>query len=97
MNDIELIEFAGDFRDGILEGRLDTDMYWLVAAPLADLLDYFGVRVRLVEGWVGGLHHHWIELRDGRILDPTGDQFGLDAIYLGPRPIEYRTADEERP
>ena len=32
------------------------------------------------------VEHVVLELPDGRVLDVTADQFGLDPVYLGPMP-----------
>lgn len=94
MNDAQLIRFAADFRRGIL-GRDGSDsMCFAVCAPLVTLLNMSGVEATLKEGTVklfsiGHGNHFWIELADGRVLDPTADQFNrirkakLPKVYLG--------------
>lgn len=90
MNDSELIQFATEFREGILNGRSSFMACYMVAAPLATLLEASGVNVTLVEGDLGKFNHFWLQLADGRVLDPTADQFNdfgfspLPAVYLGP-------------
>lgn len=95
MTDQELIEFAQEFRDGLLEGRLPTLMCFAVCAPLVTLLNMSGVKAELVEADNGWCNHFWIKLEDGRALDPTADQFNylwdakMPAVYLGP-PTKYQ-------
>lgn len=37
-------------------------------------------------------NHAFVVLPNGDVLDPTGDQFGLDAVYLGPPVAGVHTA-----
>ena len=41
-----------------------------------------------VEGW----DHCWLRLADGRIIDPTADQFGngMPKVYIGTLPAGYK-------
>lgn len=95
MTDAELIEFAAEFREGILNGRPSNWMCAAVCWPLATLLNMHGVECEAVESDLGDLNHVWIRLADGRALDPTADQFNilfphydLPPVYLGkPRDI----------
>lgn len=78
MNDKELKKFALDFRKGILGKRSSTSQCFNICAPLSTLLDMHGVENKVVRGEVGEYgNHYWIELADGRILDPTADQFNV--------------------
>lgn len=64
-------------------------MCFAVCAPLAGLLRLHGIEARVVEGFPsdGDFYNHvWLELPDGRVLDPTADQFAdMPPVYLGPR------------
>lgn len=93
MKDKQLLRFATHFRTGLI-GKGDASMRcFMVSAPLATLLEAHGVKNRLVEGRVGYCGHYWLELADGRVLDPTADQFNhlrhadapLPKVYLGRR------------
>ena len=95
MTDEQLLSFASSFRDGILGGEPSTMMCGAVSWPLAALLRHEGIDCETVESdlseHLGLLHanHIWIKLADGRVLDPTADQFnrwGYDypPVYLGP-------------
>jgi len=90
MTDDDLLAFAAEFREGILDGRSSWMMCFAVSAPLATLLRLHGVDVELVEGDLGEFNHVWLRLSDGRVLDPTADQFNdfgfppLPPVYLGP-------------
>ena len=92
MTDAQLIKYAADFREGLLDGKGSTDMCFAICSPLASMLELLaGVAVELVESevndkakdWLG--NHYWIRLSDGRALDPTIDQFdeSLGEVYLG--------------
>lgn len=67
-----------------------------VCYPLASLLGQYGVAVRVMESDLSHTNHVWLQLADGRVLDPTADQFNtaagpsLPAVYLGP-PLIYHT------
>lgn len=89
MIDAELIEFAMEFRKGILDGKPSSDMCYAISAPLAALLHLNGVKVELAESGVGDMNHYWLRLADGRVLDPAAGQFNEDVsilppVYLGP-------------
>ena len=86
MKDTQLVDFATEFRIGILDGRASTNMCFAVSAPLASLLRIHGVEAELVESDLAETNHFWIRLADGRVLDPTADQFdeSLPPVYLGP-------------
>ena len=90
MTDDQLIVFAREFRDGLLDGRSPWMMCFAVAAPLAGLLRCHGIETEVVEIDLGELNHVWLRLGDGRALDPTADQFNdfgfpeMPSVYLGP-------------
>lgn len=92
MTDADLLECATGFRDGILDGSASYLMCAAVSWPLAGFLRFSGVdcdtEARDIEGY-GAANHTWIRLADGRVLDPTADQFDdldLPPVYLG-KPI----------
>lgn len=94
MSDAELIQFATDFREGILNGESSAYMCAAVCWPLAGLLRYDGFPCETEESDLGICNHIYIRLPDGRVLDPTADQFNwcsveqLPPVYLGePKPI----------
>lgn len=93
MSDADLIEFATEFREGILGDRSSRDMCAAVSWPLAGLLCVFGVKCETVESDLGYCNHVWIKLAGGRVLDPTADQFDprYPPVYLGP-PMEIHGA-----
>lgn len=94
MTDQELIQFATEFRAGLLGNRSSHRCCFVVCSPLATLLGLHGVEVELVESDLGkGRNHAWLRLADGRALDPTADQFGgYPPVYLGPPKKIHRTA-----
>jgi hypothetical protein len=96
MTDKKLVRFAAEFRSGLLSGRPPDGMCAAVCFPLATLLQVtLGVNVWCEEiifsegGPLGVSNHVFLRLGDGRVLDPTADQFGLDPVYLGPLPALY--------
>lgn len=90
MSDAELIAFAADFREGILDGGPSNWMCAAVCWPLAGLLRFNGIDCDCIESDLGHCNHIWIRLADGRALDPTADQFNqmfpslnFPPVYLG--------------
>lgn len=97
--DREIIKFVGHFRAGIIEDRPSRGHCFMVCAPLVTLLNMHGVNCRLVHGEAQRdghrTEHYWLALADGRVLDPTADQFDLayPPVYLGaPLPIHRKAA-----
>lgn len=107
MTDRRLLKLVKDFRAGILEGATSRSMCFAVCAPLSSFLGMMKVPTKIKEGMVvtpGGWesNHFWLELEDGRVLDPTADQFddpsrgrAMPPVYLGPRPAWYLKTDKE--
>lgn len=93
MTDKQLVRFCERFRRGILGGRSSAGMCDAICWPLVSLLKMNGIPVELVCGSVGICEHYWMVLPDGRIIDPTADQFddSMPAVYLGARPKNYLT------
>jgi hypothetical protein len=93
MTDAQLLKFVTGFRRGIVGRGKSEYMCFAVCAPLVTLLNMHGVPSKLREGTVkfeiGSINHFWIELEDGRVIDPTADQFNrffgrsLPKVYLG--------------
>ena len=100
MSDAELKRVALDFREGLLGGGDSAFQCVAVCYPLASLLTTQGVDIRLATGTVSHselfCYHTWLQLADGRILDPTADQFArpngrrMPKVYLGTQPRWYR-------
>ena len=96
MTDDDLISAATGMREGILDGKSSEMACFMVATPLQGWLSFQGIETELVEADLGDINHCWLELPDGRVLDPTADQFnGMDEnpgeplppVYLGPPTI----------
>lgn len=107
MTDAEIIEFAAEFRGGLIGQGGPHMLCFVICAPLVTLLGMHGVPGRMMEGDVhlkggGGMNHVWIELDDGRVLDPSADQFNgfrdgdMPAVYLGPAKPDLHTAIRSR-
>lgn len=94
MTDAELIAFATEFREGILEGKPSNWHCAMICWPLESLLNMHGVACKAVETDLADMNHVWLQLEDGRALDPTADQFNylfadtMPPVYLGP-PVVY--------
>lgn len=106
MTDDELISACRDFRAGLLgEGASGLGMCAAVCWPLSSFLRACcGVDVECVETDLQNhpgspcYEHVWMRLPDGRVLDPTFDQFCSEEpvdIYLGP-PTEFHRATGDR-
>lgn len=94
--DRQIYKIVREFRSGMLgpRGRGDS-MCFAVCGPLVGLLRAMGIEAELRMAWlklceIGTSNHFWIELPDGRVIDPTADQFNhmlgrkLPKIYFGP-------------
>jgi hypothetical protein len=90
MTDREIIKIVKEFTKGVLGKRGTTDMCYAVCLPLQAYLAFGGIECSLTEGEVNEYHHFWITMKDGRIIDPTADQFGFENIYLKPQPPHYK-------
>lgn len=97
MTDEELIEVATEFRLGMIGEGSSEGCCFMVSAPLAGMLRaIYGVPCDLVESDHKDMdtacyQHVWIKLADGRVLDPTFDQFCSEdpvPVYLG-APTEF--------
>jgi hypothetical protein len=99
MTDDELIIECMSFREGLIGKNASPEgMCFAVSAPLSSYLRVaHGLDVELVKSdheknpasqWY---EHYWIKLPDGRVLDPTFDQFCSEEpvpIYIG-NPTEF--------
>lgn len=101
MTDKKLFKLVKDFREGILDGSPPKYCCYIVSSPLSSYLEFCGVKNKLVEGTIifewDEYSHYWIELPDGRIIDPTASQFLSDEgepmpeVYIGSKPSWYVT------
>lgn len=82
MTDKQLLRVATQFRKGMLGNRSSEYMCAMVSWPLAALLGAQGVKCRTVEGDLGECNHVWIELADGRVLDPTANLIIWSALPM---------------
>jgi len=93
-------EIAVGFRNGLLVDQSSEFMCMAVCLPLHGYLEFMGHKTTLIHGWADcgdyDMDHVWLQLEDGRILDPTADQFPpmkdgtkLPPVYVGPKPDWY--------
>jgi hypothetical protein len=97
LSDTELVAIGAEFRDDILGGATSAMRCAMVCYPLAGYLSFLGQSITVQETLVGNGNHVWLLLPDGRVLDPTADQFDatLPPVYLGPR-LAMHTAPPTR-
>ena len=90
MTDRQLKSIARDMRAGILGKRSSCLMCMVISAPLQGMLSaVYGFDTELETVVFPDCDHVWLRLPDGRILDATADQFGLEKVYLGQVPALY--------
>lgn len=94
LSDAEIRNIAKEFMKGILDGGNSVDKCFMVCSSLTAYLHFCGVDCELTEGVINHceneLHHFWITLKDGNIIDPTADQFGLLNIWVRKQPNSYQ-------
>jgi hypothetical protein len=94
MSDRELISLAWNVRDDAIGDDASFNRCYRVWGDLFLFLERDGVAAVQVEAELyDGFMHAWIILEDGRVLDPTADQFNNDVekypgVYLGP-PLKF--------
>jgi hypothetical protein len=107
MSDRKLVRTASEFRKGILGRSPSRRMCFAVCAPLLGLLAMDkAFRGSLAESDVRKsdviFNHIFIALDDGRVLDPTADQFNdlfaeqMPKVYLG-APTKHLHHDAHTP
>lgn len=97
--DEEIRDIAKKFVKGLLSKKSTTDMCYLVCQPLQAYLYFLNVDCKLTEGEIkfagNEWHHFWITLADGRIIDPTANQFiknsgiRMKNLYVREKPYYY--------
>lgn len=106
MTDAELIATCTEFRRGLLGRRSPRWQCAKVCWAMAPYLEFFhqvtlavcmSENVEFARGRT--CNHVWLQLADGRVLDPTADQFStkarpLPAIYLGEPIPDLHKGDE---
>jgi hypothetical protein len=100
VTDKELIDYASEFRRAIIGDA--PGAWWCagISAPLHAVLTALGVAADIVKSDLGHCAHVFIRFPDGRVLDPTAEQFNwcsrvqLPAVYLGPPSDIHQNVDE---
>jgi len=84
MNIREIKSTARQFRDSLLGKRESDMMCAVVCYPLQGYLAFLGVKTEIAEVILQHSNHIYLLLPDGRVLDPTADQFGdYPKVYIG--------------
>jgi hypothetical protein len=106
MTDKKLIKIARGFCSGLLGKKQSTNMCFKVCSPLVTYLSICGVLCELTKGEIicDGVEygHFWITLSDGRIIDPTADQFikmdgeRMKNIWVEIAPTSYRRIEDKK-
>jgi hypothetical protein len=92
VKDATLKRIAKEMRAGILGKRSSRLMCMAISAPLQGMLSaVYNFETELETVDFPHSDHVWLRLPDGRILDATADQFGLDPVYLGQVPELYQS------
>lgn len=84
MTTAKLKRVCAAFRKGLLATAPSKGMCAVVSYALAGFLSAIGVECEVHEGYVGEWNHVWLVMPDGRVIDATADQFGFEAVYIGP-------------
>lgn len=99
MTGTQLLSYVRTYRYGMLGRKRGSKYCYMVCYPLQSLLSLEGVETELIEGevcyyryWIG---HFWLRMTDGKIIDPTAEQFATETrkmprVYIGPKPRWYR-------
>ena len=100
MTDKELKKIVTKFTKGILDGKPSKNMCFAVCLPLHSYLSICEQETELINGEIpigdDIYQHTWLQLPDGRIIDPTADQFNalldkkMPLIYIGQKPDWYK-------
>jgi hypothetical protein len=106
LTDKQLLKICSQFRYGVIGRGKSKNKCYMVAAPLHGYLQFLRVDCTLVEGFVTIgeqiTNHFWILLPDGRIIDPTADQFNdikerdMPKVYIGEKPSWYMEKKKRR-
>lgn len=102
MDDKELLKFVTGFRYGILGKNSPNKRCYMVCLPLQGILSFENIEAKLIRGEIRigdtFFEHFWLNLPDGRVLDPTASQFNapdgskMPEIYIGEKPEWYLIA-----
>lgn len=85
----DLLTYAREFREAVLQGASSERMCAALSAPLHAAFQALGIQSQLVVSDLGECEHIFLRLAGGQVLDPTADQFNwcsrqnLPGVYLG--------------
>jgi hypothetical protein len=92
---MNLKSVVSSFRNGILGNRQSDNMCAAICYPLQGYLSFLGIETEIIEADFGNTNHVWLKMKDGRIIDPTADQFSgpslkFPKVYIGDLPPIYQ-------
>lgn len=101
MTDKQIIKTTAEFTKGIIGKQESKNQCYKVCWALQGYLSICGLETELIVGEIyikkDIYEHMWLKLSDGRILDPTADQFNSHNIhpampktFLGQKPEWYK-------
>ena len=93
MTDRDIIKTVSEFRKGILGKNFSLGACYMICAPLQSFLSACCEIETSLESIEYSedtpnqcVNHYWLTLEDGRVIDPTIDQFESghkNGVYLG--------------
>lgn len=100
IEDKKILQIAKSFVKGF--GSIDKKCFIVSSSLQSYLSFFFQIETKLIMGEVylndADWDHYWLELENGKILDPTAGQFKslkLPKVYLGDLPDKYKKLKSE--
>lgn len=101
IEDKKILQIAKSFVKGF--GPIDKKCFIVSSSLQGYLSFFFKIKTKLVMGEIylqeADWDHYWLELANGKILDPTAGQFKelkLPKVYLGDLPKSYKKLKSEK-
>ncbi len=86
---VELLSYAREFRDAVLQGASSERMCVALSAPLHAAFRALNIPSQIVVSDLGECEHIFLQIAEVLVLDPTADQFNwcsrpkLPGVYMG--------------
>ena len=89
----EVKQVAREFRKGLIGDREGDMMCAVVCYALQAYLSFLGEHLTIAEVDLRNSNHVFLKFPDGRVLDPTADQFGdYPKVYVG-KPLWFHAGE----